>query len=278
MPTDQCVNREGMPEIVNARAERRTGSDTRGAHQLAELLREVGVDHRRAFAGDKEGRPRRLRHEPIAQRRVRGEGIDCGRGEGELSALVELRGPHDGHTVDPVDVGLHKRDGLAHAHAGGGQQADHRLEGRCSQRCGDELRNRGHQVDNVGFRVDERRSPPLSVRHQPGRRDLCRWVEARHVPGEAPHGGHSPHPHRTRRVGVGTLHPCQGSLDGDRRGAGGVQMGHEVGQKATGVGQLVTQCPAQTQVVLEVSGEDAHAVVPGQPAATLRSATRSTFA
>ena len=55
-------------------------------------------------------------------------------------------------------------------------------------------------------------------------------------------------------------------------------MGHEVGQKATGVGQLVTQCPAQTQVVLEVSGEDAHAVVPGQPAATLRSATRSTFA
>ena len=84
-------------------------------HQLAELLREVGVDHRRAFAGDKEGRPRRLRHEPIAQRRVRGEGIDCGRGEGKLSALVELRGPHDGHTVDPVDVGLHKRDGLAHA-------------------------------------------------------------------------------------------------------------------------------------------------------------------
>ena len=56
------------------------------------------------------------------------------------------------------------------------------------------------------------------------------------------------------------------------------QMGHEVGQKAAGVGQLVTQCPAQAQVVLKVSGEDAHAVVPGQTAATLRSATRSTFA
>ena len=49
-------------------------------------------------------------------------------------------------------------------------------------------------------------------------------------------------------------------------------------EKAAGVGQPVTQWPTQTQVFLNVSGEDVRAVVPGQPAAMLRSATRSAFA
>ena len=55
-------------------------------------------------------------------------------------------------------------------------------------------------------------------------------------------------------------------------------MGDEVGQDPGGLGQLMTQCLAQTKVVFQVLGEGAHAVAPGQEAATLRSATRSTFA
>ncbi len=108
--------------------------------------------------------------------------------------------------------------------------------------------------------------------------DLGGGIDAGHVAGEAAHHGHPPRPHRTGGIGIGTLHPLQGHVDGDRRDAGRVEAGDEAGKQSGGLIEPVSQGSTQPQVLFGLLGERAHRRVPGQGWATVRNTARSTLA
>lgn len=147
-----------------------------------------------------------------------------------------------------------------------------------SQRGRDQRGHLRHQCLDIASGVDERCPPTLAERDQPERRDFGGRVDAAHMPGEATHHGHPPQPHRACRVSVGSSGPNKRGLDGDRAGADRVQIGHKSGQQPVGVVELVAQRPAQTQILLGVSGQHGHRAAPGQGCATARRAIRSTLA
>ena len=103
-------------------------------------------------------------------------------------------------------------------------------------------------------------------------------VEGVQVAGEAAHRA-EPEVDGDRLDPFRQARPGDRQLDGDRRGAVGLEVGDEAGQDFAVAAELKAQRAAQPQVVIEMIGQRAHDAVPdGQGRAMARSRSTSTRA
>lgn len=194
-----------------------------------------------------------------------------------LPALAVLGLEDDEDARGEVDVVLVEADHLAYAHARCSQEPDHRLIGGGSQ-CWCERTSRFHQRLDLVVRVQVGDSPAFRERQQPCRGHLGRRIEGLEVAGEAAYRA-EPITEVSRMCTLSwQFGPRKGQLGGDRRRAGGLQVGDEVAQQMVMVRELGAERPADHEVVLRCSAELAHRTPPGQGWASARSATRSTLA
>ena len=106
--------------------------------------------------------------------------------------------------------------------------------GSCGHSCGEQHRD-------VGRCVDERRPPPLATGQQPRRGHFGGRVDAAEVAGESTGCGHTPRSHRTSRLRLGFLRPCQRVGHGDRGLPGLLQIVHVARHRAASA----RSCPSR---------------------------------
>lgn len=209
----------------------------------------------------------------VALKRLQGTGL-----QRHLPRLAELRAAHHQHAIGDVDVIAVQAQRLADPQAGGREQPHQRLVGGGPQRLTDRAASGVHQPQHLVVCVDERRPPCPRDADQAGRRDLGARVDSGEVAREPADGRHPVAGDGAARWPVAVQRPRQCRRDGDVLVLAGVEMLDEPRQLAGGVVELVTEHPPQPQVIVQVAGQGAHDVAPGQGRATCRRRPRSTLA
>jgi hypothetical protein len=211
----------------------------------------------------------------LAQAHIAAQRVDRGLVQEDHALVAELGPTHQQPPITEVDVGRVESEAFPEAQAGDRKQPDQRLVGHCPPRRG-QFCGRSHEGGDVGRGVQIRRHPASAAAQQALGGDLGGRVDALEMSGEAPHDSQALTP--PGGGGVDRQHgPRQRELSGDVLGAGGGEVGDEVGQQDAVTGQGETEPAADSEIVLHRGVEIYHRA-PGHGWASGRSAAESTRA
>jgi hypothetical protein len=211
-----------------------------------------------------------LTQPPVASQRGHGTGV-----KRDLSPFTELGRLHGEQSVLGVEVLVVEGDDLTDTHAGDGEQADQRRDGRCAQ-PGPQPFGLGQQCRDVGVGVQVGHRAAAWVWQQAGRWDLGGWVEGAQVGGETTDYRHAQS--QPAWAGLGwQSRPGHRVGHGDGAGPPLLQVGDELGQQLGVALEAEPEAAPQLQVVAQRVTQPGHDT-PGHGRARARNASVSTLA